>query len=140
MARPQRSRRVCEKPSIERFVPCSSSLPDGEKPGEPVLLTVDEYEVLRLVDLEGLTHSQCATQMNISRTTATEICESARRKVAAGARHRGRQLETVQREQKGLFSGILHSSGAGIRGLRAAVRTGINRFYHYYHLQERKHA
>ena len=83
MARPQRSRRVCEKPSIERFVPCSSSLPDGEKPGEPVLLTVDEYEVLRLVDLEGLTHSQCATQMNISRTTATEICESARRKVAS---------------------------------------------------------
>ncbi|MEE1165408.1 MAG: DUF134 domain-containing protein [Lachnospiraceae bacterium] len=91
MARPQRSRRVCEKPSIERFVPCSSSLPDGEKPGEPVLLTVDEYEVLRLVDLEGLTHSQCATQMNISRTTATEICESARRKVAAAIVN-GREL------------------------------------------------
>ena len=45
-------------------------------------MTVDEYEVLRLVDYLGMTHSACAEQMNISRTTATEICGSARKKAA----------------------------------------------------------
>ncbi len=82
MARPQRSRRVCDMPSIKRFVPSPAPVSTGSAPGEPIILTVDEYEALRLVDHEGLTHSQCAVQMNISRTTATEICESARRKVA----------------------------------------------------------
>ena len=81
MARPQRSRRVCDTPPIKRFTPSPSPVSAGEK-NEPVLLTVDEYEALRLVDHEGLTHSQCAVQMKISRTTATEICESAHRKVA----------------------------------------------------------
>ncbi len=82
MARPQRSRRVCDMPSIRRYVPSPSPASSGAEPEEPIFLTVDEYEALRLVDYEGLTHSQCAVQMNISRTTATEICESARRKVA----------------------------------------------------------
>lgn len=45
-------------------------------------MTVDEYEVLRLVDYEKRTHEQCAAQMGISRTTVTEICENARFKVA----------------------------------------------------------
>ena len=80
MARPQKSRRVCDMPAVRRFIP--SPLPSCAEQEDPVFLTVDEYEVLRLVDHEGLTHSQCAVQMNISRTTATEICESARRKVA----------------------------------------------------------
>lgn len=82
MARPQRSRRVCDMPPIKRFTPSPSPVSAGGKANEPIRLTVDEYEALRLVDHEGLTHSQCAVQMNISRTTATEICESAHRKVA----------------------------------------------------------
>ncbi len=47
-----------------------------------VVLTVDEFEVLRLVDYEKMTHQQCAKQMDISRTTATEIYENARFKLA----------------------------------------------------------
>lgn len=82
MARPQRSRRVCDMPQVRKFVPSPSPAAPGSQAEEPIVLTVDEYEALRLVDHEGLTHSQCAVQMNISRTTATEICESARRKVA----------------------------------------------------------
>ncbi len=82
MARPLRSRRVCGMPAFNTFVPsfCSSA---GEITDENVIvLTVDEYEALRLVDYEGLTHSECARQMNISRTTASEICETARKKTA----------------------------------------------------------
>ena len=73
MARPQRSRRVCDMPSIRRFVPSPSPASSGAEAEEPIFLTVDEYEALRLVDYEGLTHSQCAVQMEYPRTTATEI-------------------------------------------------------------------
>lgn len=96
LARPQRNRRICGIPTVHRFNPEPAPNLTGESSGsadspEPVILTIDEYEALRLVDHEGLTHSECARQMNISRTTATEICESARKKVA-GAIVCGRPL------------------------------------------------
>ena len=53
MARPQRSRRVCDMPSVKRFVPSLLPVSPDETPGEPIVLTVDEYEALRLVDREG---------------------------------------------------------------------------------------
>lgn len=56
--------------------------PSQEGGGEKVILSLDEYETIRLVDYEKQTHSQCAAQMDISRTTVTEIYESARQKVA----------------------------------------------------------
>ena len=57
--------------------------PNGCENTEPILLTLDEYEVIRLVDLEQQTHEQCAAQMDISRSTVQEIYESARSKIAA---------------------------------------------------------
>ena len=77
MPRPPRCRRICNAPRVERFGPCDAAESD------PILLTLDEYEVIRLVDLEQQTHEQCAAQMDISRSTVQEIYESARRKLAA---------------------------------------------------------
>lgn len=76
MARPTRCRRVCAEPVCPGFVP------RVETGAEGVILTVDEYEVIRLVDYEKRTHEQCAAQMEISRTTVTEIYESARFKLS----------------------------------------------------------
>lgn len=76
MARPTRCRRVCAEPDCHGFAPQRMT------GGETVILTVDEYEAIRLVDYEKRTHEQCAAQMEISRTTATEIYESARFKIA----------------------------------------------------------
>ena len=72
MGRPQRPRRVCEEPAYDSFSP------DGIFSGESIVLTVDEYEAIRLVDLENKTHKECADLMDVSRTTITEIYESAR--------------------------------------------------------------
>ena len=49
---------------------------------EEVLLNLDEYEAIRLADLEGLYQEQAASRMNISRQTFGRIVEAARRKVA----------------------------------------------------------
>ena len=77
MPRPPRCRRICGVPQVDTFCP------NGCENTEPILLTLDEYEVIRLVDLEQQTHEQCAAQMDISRSTVQEIYESARCKIAA---------------------------------------------------------
>ncbi len=76
MARPVKCRRVCMEPEYNGFTP------NGIVSGDSIILTVDEYEVIRLVDLEKKTHVECAAQMKISKTTVTEIYESARTKIA----------------------------------------------------------
>lgn len=79
MPRPVRKRKVCIKDlKSNMFEPVG-----GQRGRMPVVnLNLDEYEVIRLVDLEGLTHEECAEHMDISRTTVTEIYESARHKLA----------------------------------------------------------
>lgn len=77
MPRPQRCRRICEMPQVDCFSP------EVGREDDPILLTLDEYEVIRLVDLEGKNHGQCAAQMDISRSTVQEIYEGARHKIAA---------------------------------------------------------
>ena len=60
MARPRKCRRICIEPEYLLFTP------DGIGEAESVTLTLDEYEVIRLVDHQKLTHEQCAKQMDIS--------------------------------------------------------------------------
>lgn len=49
---------------------------------EEVVLTVDEFEAIRLADLEGLYQEGAAEKMGISRQTFGRIVESAHMKVA----------------------------------------------------------
>lgn len=75
MPRPQKCRRVCSKPKSCRF------LSEGNEQ-EEIVLQVDEYETIRLLDYEGMTQAQCANQMNVARATVTIIYENARKKIA----------------------------------------------------------
>lgn len=77
MPRPQRCRRICGLPRVGAFGP------QEVRAEAPIVLTLDEYEVIRLVDLEEKTQGACAAQMDVSRSTVQEIYESARRKIAA---------------------------------------------------------
>lgn len=78
MPRPCKSRRICAKPVCCKFSPES-----GKKHSTRcIVMTLDEYEAIRLIDYEGMTQEQCAQQMNISRTTAQSVYSSARQKTA----------------------------------------------------------
>jgi predicted DNA-binding protein (UPF0251 family) len=49
---------------------------------EEVVLTVDEFEAIRLADLDGLYQEKAAEKMKVSRQTFGRIIESAHKKVA----------------------------------------------------------
>lgn len=76
MPRPRKWRRVCGLPASSRFGPLDAH------GGDTVTMTVDEFESIRLIDVDGLTQEQCAVQMDVSRTTVQGIYDSARKKLA----------------------------------------------------------
>ncbi len=77
MARPRKGRRVCGLPQINRFGPLSEAAE-----GKQIVLTVDEYETIRLIDLERMIQEECAESMGVARTTVQAIYDSARKKLA----------------------------------------------------------
>ena len=76
MPRPKRCRKVCSMPRVSEFAPI------GED-ADFVVLTVDEYESIRLIDRQGFSQEDCAAYMQVARTTAQQIYNSARKKLAA---------------------------------------------------------
>ena len=74
MPRPQKKRYVCREPDIRDFGP--------ENPRGQISLSVDEYESIRLIDLENYTQEECAEQMCVSRTTVQGVYDAARKKIA----------------------------------------------------------
>lgn len=86
MARPIKKRFICCVPQNNIFTPKIKSK------YEDVILTVDEYETIRLIDLEKYTQEECAKQMHISRATAQSVYEVARNKIADALVH-GKRLK-----------------------------------------------
>ena len=78
MPRPRKCKQVCCLPKNNLFGP----LNNGEVAREIVVMTVDEYETIRLIDLEELTQEECADKMNVARTTVQRIYNEARKKLA----------------------------------------------------------
>ena len=77
MPRPVKCRKVCHFPDVLEFFPV-----DDNKKTPPIILTIDEYETIRLLDKEGYSQEQCAVSMQIARTTVQRIYEIARKKIA----------------------------------------------------------
>lgn len=78
MPRPMKWRKVCRLPESNRFGPLDSHMDESNF----MKMTVDEYETIRLIDLEGFTQEECSEQMNVARTTVQGIYISARKKLA----------------------------------------------------------
>lgn len=78
MARPKCCRKVGCVPDRNYFKP--RGIPASEL--EVVVLTLDEFEALRLADHQGLYQEEGARRMNVSRQTFGRIIESAHGKIA----------------------------------------------------------
>ena len=77
MPRKVKCRRVCHYPQTLEFLPQNNNAEQ-----EAIVLTVDEYEAIRLIDRRGMSQEQCAAFMQIARTTVQRIYETARKKLA----------------------------------------------------------
>jgi len=78
MSRPRNCRQVNSIPENNYFKPRGIPLSMLEE----VILTVDEFEAIRLADLDSLYQEQAAQRMKVSRPTFGRIIESAHKKVA----------------------------------------------------------
>ncbi len=103
MPRTTKCRRICSFPDYYSFVPEEA---DRDKI-ETVMLSLDEYETIRLLDHEGLNQEECAARMGVARTTVTAMYECARKKLV-GAVVEGKRLRIaggnieIDRERNGL--------------------------------------
>lgn len=78
MVRTKKIRNVLYPPKTIYFSPHGVPVKDLTD----VIVTVDEYEAIRLADHKKLKQEEAAKKMNISRPTFTRVIESARKKVA----------------------------------------------------------
>ena len=78
MPRPRICRRVKFLPETTYFKPAGVPLRELEE----VVLTVDEFEAIRLKDMERLEQEECAKKMKISQPTFFRLLNSARKKIA----------------------------------------------------------
>lgn len=78
MPRPCKCRRIHSNPQVDYFKPCGVPILQLEE----VILTVDEFEAVRLADLQELYQEDAAKKMNISRQTFGNIIQSAHSKIA----------------------------------------------------------
>jgi hypothetical protein len=107
MPRPRRCRRVWSEPNVTYFKPAGVRIIDLEES----ILMVDEFEAVRLKDLEGLDEETAAKKMNISQPTFNRLVSSARKKIADAIVH-GKAIKI----EGGVYKMVGFGRGRGGRG------------------------
>ena len=119
MPRTTKCRKICSFPDFYSFVPEEADAGNIQT----VMMSLDEYETLRLLDYEGLNQEEGALRMGVARTTVTAMYESARKKLVSAVVE-GKRLRIaggnikIDRERSG-FSVNLKSKGD--KAMRVAV-------------------
>lgn len=93
-----------------------------------MLMTVEEYEAIRLIDYQGCTQAECSEYMCVARTTAQQIYNSARAKLAA-ALVEGRPLR-IEGGSYRLCEGGESTAAAPAGGATARGRRTNNEDHH----------
>ncbi|TYQ15648.1 UNVERIFIED_CONTAM: putative DNA-binding protein (UPF0251 family) [Acetivibrio alkalicellulosi] len=78
MPRPRKWRKVCCLPENNLYGPLNMQYNEESV----ILMSIEEYETIRLIDLQGFMQEKAAEQMNIARTTVQRIYNEARLKLA----------------------------------------------------------
>ncbi len=132
MPRPPRCRMIGGFPDYWSFAP------DEAAQAEPVLLRLDEYETIRLIDHDGLTQEQCAAQMGGARTTVTTMYDNARKKLAA-ALVDGRRLQIAGGSYRLRAQGSETITQKGTNTMRIAIPYENGQiFQHFGHTEQFK--
>lgn len=76
MGRPVKARMICSKPKINMFGPRNF---DNDY---YIVLSLEEFETIRLIDYKNLTQEECSNFMGVARTTVQKIYNDARGKIA----------------------------------------------------------
>ncbi|MBD3354585.1 DUF134 domain-containing protein [Candidatus Woesearchaeota archaeon] len=78
MPRPRRQRRIRFQPGTTHFKPAGIRLSAMNE----VVLTMGEFEAVRLKDFEDIDQTKAAKKMNISQPTFARLIDTARKKIA----------------------------------------------------------
>lgn len=108
MPRPRLCRRVGFRPKVTYFKPAGIRITNLNE----AILTIDEFESVRLKDLEGLDQEECAKKMNISQPTFHRLVLAARKKIA-DALVNGKAIKI----EGGVFEIVLSGTGRIGRGM-----------------------
>lgn len=79
MPRPNKCKRVCRMPVCQQFASGTGCQSGGAM---EIIMCVEEYETIRLIDYLGLTQEAAASQMDVGRATVQALYTDARRKLA----------------------------------------------------------
>ena len=122
MVRPKRIRRISFKPEVTYFKPAGIPITELEE----VVLTFDELEALRLMNIEEIEQKEVAKKMDISQPTLSRLVQSARKKVTEAIingyaiKVQGGHFKMVRPRGRGLRRGTVPGQGRGRMGGVAA--------------------
>ncbi len=80
MPRRKRHRYVHQEPPISVYKPAGIPIKELDE----ILITLDEYEAMRLADFEGMNQREACEIMQISQSTFNRVLAAARKKIAQG--------------------------------------------------------
>lgn len=80
MSRPPKLRRVCELPENLSYGPLEPS--ESHEDTGTIIMTIVEYECMRLMDYEGMNQTEAAEAMGVARSSVQRTYESLRKKIA----------------------------------------------------------
>ena len=112
--------------------------PDEVSSDETVVMSLDEFETIRLIDKEGMTQEECSKRMGVARTTVTSIYDSARKKIADALIDGKRlQISGGAYQLKDMFNIGAVKKGTNIMRIAVTYENG-NVFQHFGHTEQFK--
>jgi predicted DNA-binding protein (UPF0251 family) len=126
MPRPRIRRRIRFMPEVTYFKPAGVPMADLDES----VLTLEEYEAIRLVDLEEIGQSKAGKQMKISQPTLSRLLKSARKKISKAIiqgkaiKIQGGTYKMAQPRGRGLGQGQGRGMGIGPGGRMGGAGMG----------------
>jgi len=118
MARPRRVRRIFFQPDVTYFKPIGIPLSNLKE----VVLTFEELEAIRLIDLERIEQNKASKKMKISQSTLSRLLRTGREKLAdaiingQAIKIQGGDFKMVTPRRVGPGRGMGRGFGAGRMG------------------------